>query len=368
VRRIFLLTVFLLGLSCGAACSGTQQISPPSSIVDDAEGSGFSILLIAEGEVQLKRTHWADFHPTSFGAMLYRGDQIKPALGAKAVVLCSNLSSWLVPAGAPSGLNNGCPESAQTVLLRGKSQIGSTRGGTDPLLPFIISPRATKLLNSKPILSWNPAPGANSYTIYISGLDWEETVDTTEVAYPGDPPLLPDTDYLLVVETDDDKSSKNEGIAGLGFGLLSDTEAQKVRADEAKIRRLNLSEPANTFAIAQVYASHKLYAEAIQMLEKLVTDNQQTANVYRALGELYQQVGLIALAESRYSNALDSASSTNDLESLAAIEKGLGEAYTELGNKDEAVHWLTQAKAGYEKLGDGQLVEAIEEELKMLNP
>jgi tetratricopeptide (TPR) repeat protein len=173
---------------------------------------------------------------------------------------------------------------------------------------------------------------------------------------------------LLVVETDDGKSSKDEGGAGLGFSLLSDTEAQQVRADEAKIRNLNLSEPANTFAIAQVYASHELYAEAIQMLEKLAADHKQTANVYRTLGDLYQQVGLITMAESRYINALDSAGSTNDLESLAAIEKGLGEAYTALGNKDQAVHWLTEAKAGYEKLGDGQLVKAIGEELQMLTP
>jgi tetratricopeptide (TPR) repeat protein len=174
-------------------------------------------------------------------------------------------------------------------------------------------------------------------------------------------------DYLLVVETDNGKSSKDEGLPGLGFNLLPEEEAQHVRADAMTIQRLNLPEGASTFALAQLYSSHGLYAEAIEMLEELATANSRAASVYRALGELYQQVGLLAFAESHHSRALEVAETFGDVESIAASQAGLGEVYMAFGNKTEAIRWFTHAQTAYESLGDLKRANQIAEQLAELN-
>jgi len=362
MNRVRLVILLVVCFYIGTACGGSPKVSPPASSGEN----DFNILVVVEGKVQLKREQWTEFHPTSFGAMLYRGDQIQPASGAKVVVLCNNLASWNVPAGAPSGLNNGCPQDSEPVLVRSSGLIGNTRGGTDPLLPFIISPRATRLIDPNPNLRWNPVPGVNSYTVSIRGIEWKETVNTSEFTYPGDPPLKSVTEYLLIVEAENGTSSRNEGTPGLGFSLLSGEEIQQVQADLEKIDSLELAEPAKSFAIAQLYASRELYAEAIQLLEKVAKNDGHASNLHRALGELYQKVGLTGSAELSYQTALELAEHADDLESLSAVQNRLGEIYLSRGLEDEAVRWLEEARAGYERLGDRQQVEQITAELQKL--
>ncbi len=363
MMKIAKLTIIILAvIATGMAC-GTSQ---PATVPIPEKTAGFNLLVVADGDIQLKRDGWSDFHSTSFGVALYRGDQLSLAPGAKAIVLCDNLAAWTVPSGAPSGLSNGCPQASEPILVRSAGNLGNTRGSTDPLIPYIISPRATKLLNPTPTLRWNSVPGAKSYMIRISGTDWQESVDTTEFVYSGNPPLQFDQDYLLTVEADNGKSSKDEGMPGLGFSLLADEEAKRIRAEEATIHGLNLPGKANTFALAQIYAGHSLYAEAIEMLEELAKADNQAASVYRALGELYQQVGLLTLAESRHNLALKAAETSGDVESIAEAQKGLGEVYMALGNKNEAVRWLTEAKAEFESLGDLQHANQVGEQLQDL--
>jgi hypothetical protein len=352
-----LLTFVLTISACG------NRTAPTPAETSAAVDPGLTLLVVAEGEVLLKRDGWSNYHPTAFGAAVYRGDQLRPAAGAKVVVLCDNLTAWTVPPGAPSGLTSGCPQPPEPALVHGESAIGDTRGGTDPLIPFIISPRATKLLNPTPTLRWNPVPGAKSYTVRLSGVNWQDTVSATEVIYPGDPPLQPGMTYLLIVEADNGKSSKEEGVAGLGFSLLPDEEARHVRADAAKIAGLNLTDEAKAFALAQLYAGRGLYTEAIERLDKMAEAGIQAANIYRALGDLYRRIGLSLLAETRYSEAVTLAETARDIEALAAAQAGLGDVYAALGNKDEAVRWLKQAQAGYDALGDSQRASGVSERL-----
>ena len=206
------------------ACSGQTGITPtvePSPIPTHTEPPvieepGHNLLIEAEGDIQLKRDDWSDYHPTDFGASLQRGDQLRPADGSKAVVLCDDLVIWTVPAGVPSGLTNGCTYQPDPPLVRNGSQLGNVRGPTDNLIPYIISPRATQLLTFTPTLRWNSVPGTTSYNVRVRGgdVDWSTEVEGTEIEYPGDPPLEPDVWYLLIIEADNDKSSQDEGKAG----------------------------------------------------------------------------------------------------------------------------------------------------------
>jgi len=360
-RLVTLLLILVLGES---ACGGSH----PTAMPRPRKEQGFNLLIVAEGGVQLKRDGWIDFHPTSFGAALYRGDQLHPAAEAKVVVLCDNLTVWMVPSGAPSGLTNGCPQIPEPGLVRGESVIGNTRGATNPLIPYIISPRATKLLSPTPTLRWNPVPGVKSYSVRISGLDWQDMVNGTEVIYPGDPPLLPGTTYLLIVESDNGKSSQSEGVPGLGFSLPLEEETRRIRADITTIAGLKLSDDAEAFALAQLYAGRGMYSEAINMLEELADADSQAANVYRALGDHYQQIGLPLLAEQSYLETVKIVESADDPEVLAEAQARLGTVYLTLGNKVEAIHWLKQAKLGYEALGDEKKVEEVQNQLMNLSP
>jgi hypothetical protein len=348
----------LLALTLGLVllgCTPTTTPSPPTPApsTPTAEGEpggeefmepGFNLLLAMEGEVLLKRAAWSDYHPTAFGTVLERGDLLKLSAGAQARVLCDSLTIWPVPAGAPAGLSSGCPQPPEPALKPGGAKVGPTRGSK--MVPYIISPRATKLLTATPTLRWND-----------SG---------TELAYPGEPSLKPGVDYKLVVE--DSSGRTSEGPGGLGFSLLEKAKADRVQADAERIAGLGLSSEAEAFALAQLYTGHGLIAEAIEILEDLIQGGSQQAAVHQALADLYAQIGLVYLAESRYLEAVELAEAGENVEGLAAIQSSLGEVYyPALDNKDKAIHWLTQAKAGYETLGDTQRVGELEERISELN-
>ncbi len=376
MRNSLFAIVFLLIMSvsgCETSLSDEPLVKieiPVTPATDETQtDSGFNLLVVADGEVLLKRNGWSEYHPTAFGAELHRGEQIKPRDGVKAVILCDSLTTWIVPAGVPSGLGNGCPQAPEPSLKRGESLIGNTRGGNAPLIPYIISPRKTHLLNALPMLRWNEVPGASSYTVQVRGgnLQWETEVTGTEMVYSGEPPLKAGEIYLLIVVADDGSSSSDEGTIGLGFMLLNKDEITSFRAASEKLETLNLNGEAEDFALAQLYAGQDLITEAIKILEALAEDDCQETAVYRVLGDLYQNIGLSLLAEEHYLTAIQLTKTSEDIEGLSVAQEGLGEVYMALGNKDEAIKWLSQAQEGYQILGDTQRVNQVAELLEEID-
>lgn len=336
--------------------SGTDSPTPNNPTPSTPS---LNLLVMATDAVKLEREGWSDYHPTAFGTVLNRGDQIWPVEGAEVVVLCDSLELWHVPAGVPSGLTNGCPEPEEPILTPNGSLIQPTRNAIDPFIPYIISPRMTGLLTKQPTLRWNEVIGASSYTVGIQGLDWKaEGVIGTELVYPGSPPLEAEKSYLLTITADNGRSSTEEEPTRLGFVLLPDSAAQEVRSHTAKLEAHTLPNEANSLALAHLYASEGLLADAIEILEPLATNGSQTAATYRLLADLYQQIGLPLLAEPHYTQALTLTS--NDIEAQAAAQTGLGQVYASLNNKAEATRWLQQARDGYQSLGDMQRVEEVE--------
>ncbi len=356
--------------------TNTPRPNTPLPIVTDtptAVDPGFNILVVAEGEIQLKRAAWPNYHPTTFGATLERGDLIQLSPGAKASVLCAGLTVWHVPAGAPSGLTNGCPQPSDTILVQSMESTSPTRGrgARDKKIPYIISPRNTRLLSNTPTLRWNDT-GASSYTLEIrgGGLNWlpTEIITQPELTYPGKPALQPGVTYLLLVEDDNGKSSQDEDMVGLGFWLLAENKAKPIRTHTKRIFGLNLSDEAKAFAQAQLYAGQNLTAEAIEILESLVDQGSKQAVVHQTLADLYAQIGLILLAEPRYLEAIELAQSQENIETVSDSQANLGNIYTELDLKSEAIEQLTQALSGYETLGDTEQVDRLVILLKELNP
>jgi len=390
---IFSIVMVMLLPGCGSSTSSTPTVAtinrgddetPVADVLDEptiiptptpdndtvdyqADDTGVNLLLEVEGEVLLRRINWDDFHPTTFGTALQRGDLLKVAGDAQAKVLCDNLNMWSVPSGSvPSGLN-GCPRPEKSFLVREEGRIIATRGG-DPTVPYIISPRSTKLLNRTPLLRWNNS-GAASYNVQVRGgnLKWQQAeVTQTRLTYPGEPALQPGISYLLVVEDSNGKSSQDEGRAGLGFSLLDQAQVQQIQANTDVIAGLGLSDEAEAFAIAQLYAGNGLIAESIEILEALVKDGSQQASVHQALADLYGQIGLLLLAESRYLKAVELAEAQGNVEAMANIQANLGELYIGLGDVNEATRWLTQAQTGYEILGDMDTANEIAGRLEAL--
>jgi hypothetical protein len=352
-RYLALLTVMILVLTgCGQVITVSTP-TPSTTFTPITSNDGLNLLIVAQGTVRLKRDGWPDYQPTAFGTVLRRGDLLQVDAQARATVLCADLTAWPVPAGAPSGVINGCPPLQKPALVRRESLIGATKAPVDPLIPYIISPRMTCLLSRQPILRWNAVTGVTTYTISIHGVDWVTKTTTTQFVYPTDaPPLRPGVTYLLLVEADNGRASREESAPGLGFSLLEPDEAEPVRADEARLHNLALSAEAESYALAHLYAGHELVAEAVDLLEELAAGDSQEAAVYRTLGDLYHSIGLERLAEARYLRAEELAGEAGDVEGQAAALAGLGEVYASLGNKDQAlVHWQ-QALKHYQAIGD----------------
>ena len=322
-------------------------------------------IIEASGDVLLKRSGWSDYQPTSVGTELYPGDILHPARGVRVLVQCANGTTiWSVPDGVRSGATNGCPP--QTIpVSRHRGDIIPPRGGINPLIPYIISPRRTLLLNPLPTFCWNPVAGASYYNVSLIADDevlWQTQVKETKVVYSGEPPLESGVDYLLIIQTDTGVSSQEEDVPDLGFSLLDENQITLVRDSVEQWVNLDLTDKAKSLALVHLYLKYDLKAEAIATLEDLIKWENKPAQIYRILGELYTEVGLNLLSQKYYLKAMELTRS-EDIEGQALVAAGLGKVYEAIASPQEAIRWLTQARDSYAALGDTQRALELDEKL-----
>ena len=349
-------------------------------------------IIKAEGKVLLKRRQWSDYRPTSQGTEinLNQDDLIRPERGAKVIIQCPDkTTTWRVPSGRVWGASNGCPPRALR-RSRATGLVGGILGGTDPSVPYLISPRRTLILDRQPTLRWNAVPEASHYTISLrtsAEVIWQQKVSETEIVYPGEPPLEPGTLYSLTIKADTGTSSQDENVSGLEFILLTDTDLKDVQTDVEQLTNLELSDAAEALALANFYAdyiltsdsaqaynlttedlaTYSLTAKAIEVLETLVARESITPAVDRILGDLYWQSGLQLLAEAQYLKVVELAQEPKYLEERAKAQFSLAEMYVVLEKWEETAQWLRQAKQSYVELGDRDHATMIEEQLEELN-
>lgn len=305
-------------------------------------------IISVQGQVQLMRKDWSNYHPTSVGTELCRGDLLLSARRATVIVQCADPSQnlWTVPESRPSGAAEGCRPPKEPIHTLTKPIIPS-RDTLARHIPYISSPKKTWLLNALPTLRWQAVPGATSYTVRVSGpwVKWQTELNTTSVVYPGEPPLKSGEGYLLTVEADNGESQ-----AVAIFGLLDENQATRVRSAAKRIARQNLDEEAKTLATAELYIGQGLIAEAIELLEVPAAQGSKTAAVYYILGELYVQVQLFRPAAASYLKAVDLATTKKDIEGQAAAATRLSQVEEILGNSASATYWRQQAHKAYQTL------------------
>lgn len=378
VRLTFFSLLIILMVACTAMPQGSTESavgdSPASQrdgdmntlSSDDSDESSLILLVAAQGTVRLKRKEWLDYYRTEFGSQLHRGDLLQVQEDSDAVVLCDSLLTRSIPGGAPAGLNNLCPPPQEKILVRGGVLLGNTRGGSDPFIPYIISPRKTKLLNPTPTIRWNPVPNASSYTVAVTGpsVEWQTVTSESSIVYPGEPPLLPGETYAVTVTADTGASSRDEGVQGIGFTMVDAPTADRVEANIARIMELELSQEGKQLALGQYLAGAGLSAEAVEVHEALTNEMPESSSPTLFLGDLYRQSGLNLLAAERYEMALELAEAGDNLEAVALARRGLADVLLSLGERDEAAAVLRDAIDAYAQLGDTEQVEALNQQLE----
>lgn len=340
------------------------------------------------GRVLLKRVDWSDFKPVSVGTELSQGDQIKPDKDVKVRVVCPNLSKPLVPMGVPSGLKTICPV-WEGIIAKAPPPSGIL-SGTNPLIPYLITPRHTLLLSKTPTFRWNAVTKATQYTVTLvspTGVVWQKQVKKTSIVYSGNPPLQPGTKYSLIIKANTGKSSQDEGTSNIDFRVLRQSEAEAIQTEVTKITNLGLSEQVTALMLANLYSryilpqntiqaygltaetfkSYNLSAEAIATLEVLIQQNQQSPIVYRSLGDIYWQTGLAQKATDNYLTAIELAQGSEDLEQKTLAQFNLGEVYAATNNNKQAINWYSQAKNGYALLSDNKRANFLQQQIESLS-
>lgn len=245
--------------------------------------------------------------------------------GASVKVVCNNLSIWNPQSKGEFELDKGCKFTNRVVITRPGSNTSPTRAGNDSRIPYLISPRNTAILKQQPTLSWNPVKGATSYRVQISDgeVNWTTDVNQPMVVYSGKSPLKPGVFYEVVITANNGISTKN--IDEPTFFVLGNSDIQQVKTDIAQLQQQPLNTESKTLALAHLYRSKDLNADAIDVLDKLVKGGSKTTAVYQVLGSIYQHIGLNLLARERYLTGLKLAQVEKNLEAQASIQVSLGE-------------------------------------------
>ena len=329
---------------------------------------GVHTIFELQGIVTVQKEQWKNFQPAFIGLTLTANDKLNVAANSSVKVYCSNNTTWIVKPGTHN-ISSGCPSGTSVIRLpNSNNDTLRTDGQTEEALaklPYLITPRNSFILNDRPLrIRWNAVPGANTYTVNIDGIDWETKTNETEIIYLGESTLQPGWRYRVTIEADNGASSKSDAV--VGFKVLDEGTKQTVLEAVETIEQQSLSSEEKAITLANLYRGYGLYADAIEVLEKLVKQGSQIFAVHQLLGDIYLETGLPQLAKKPYDHGLQLAIETENLSAQADIQAGLGRAYYNLGNETEAKQWLDKAKASYEELGDSTQVQELEETINSI--
>ncbi|NER24951.1 MAG: hypothetical protein F6J96_30470 [Symploca sp. SIO1C2] len=305
-------------------------------------------ILQVEGEVKVKRDRNNSWNAYE-GLGIENNHRLVLSSGAKVKIYCSNAQIREVNSrgGYPvSGIcssgqsnnNNRCPIS---------------RNEEDPNTPYLISPRNTKITESQPLLNWNPVEGATSYRVEFVGTDWSTEVEGTLARYDGEEVLQ--TDWYYEVTITAYAGEKDIAVSsGAGFTILSEEEYQQLEVVAKELEEQFSQRQVLAIALVNLYRDYELYADAIDVLQYLLSEGQQRAGVYQLLGQTYWDVDLLALAKAQFLKALEAAESEENLELQGSLQASLGEVTDLLATTQEgfqeAVDWLQGALVSYQGL------------------
>jgi hypothetical protein len=313
----------------------TWQANHPAQAQGDAPATidvQAIVIQSAEG-AQVRRAGWTGFTHLSLGAELQAGDLVNP-VGKPVRVICGDYSQQVINVIGPLP----CPKQRRITRQRDMALAAWQRGTmVDATIPYLISPRATLVLDGRPRIIWHSVIGADSYRVTVrgDGLEWSSLVKgatSDSLVYPDKAPALaPNVAYTVEIAAlangAEISSSAQEDAPGISFkvipasilAVLDDVPSKLSTITESDVVKLILS---------QVYADNQLYAAALDQLnpsQKIVRDTRfSTSPIPQlVLGDIYLQTGVKPEAQKAYRLALDLALKADDLESQTLALIGL---------------------------------------------
>jgi hypothetical protein len=325
-----------------------------------------------------------------YGTRFNLGDLLIFAKAASVKIACPGQGTQTFKApksGTRRGLKQICP-SFVTLLAKDPPAPGLL-GGISTNFPYIISPRHTLLLSDRPVFQWNAVSGAKHYTVRLMSakqIVWEQReVQSTTLTYDGQTPLEPGQRYSLIVTAHPGQSSILDGAVGVDFVLLRSLEADAVQSAVAQIKQAGLSDVMTALRLAEFYGDYTLPAPvvtdsglsgneyksyhltnaAIDTLQSLIQNGQESPEVHRMLGDMYWQVGLALLARDAYLRSIDLAasSSVDDREERLMAQERLGDIFSTLQDPSQAISWYSRARVNYLLLGDEQRALGLQQKV-----
>jgi hypothetical protein len=263
------------------------------------------------------------------------------------------------------------------------SQAEGTIGGIDATIPYLITPRHSLLLSHTPLIRWHQVSGVTEYTIEVTGatgLMWRTKTKETQLVYAGKP-LAAGVPYSIIIRTNTGKSSQEDNYnseqkaTNLEFRILGKSEADAVKLQAAKIVLGSVNNEVDALTLASFYnnytlpqfETYSLISDAIAILESLVQKGKQSVLIYRTLGDLYWQTGLVRLAETNYLKAIDLVQGLEDMEDWTLSQYNLGQVYAAIDDYKKALEHFNQARVGYIFLGDNGRAEVLQRQMKRIN-
>lgn len=302
--------------------------------------------------------------------VVHTGDLIKVTPQSSGTLICDNVEGQVSLKTTPRNQPVPCegkPPDGIIIGRNGRKLNGNTMGaseGTDAIV--VLSPRSTRLLDARPVLRWTTLAEATAYKVTVRGdeMSWSVNVPavvgspTQEINYPPPcaqgqttgcaSPLTAGKIYKLVVEANG-RSSEEEDLPDLGFGVLTEDEARRVREKVEAVNRMPVVGSLKTYMRASVYLHHRLNDDAIRLLK----ESAKNPDAVRLLGDLFLKVALTREAETQYLSLLKPPLANLDTPAGAAITfQTLGEIYEVIGNTPEAVKYYTEAKSRFLGLKD----------------
>jgi len=346
-------------------CAPYRGTALPSERATQVPGSSLPpaiLILDISGKVELTREEWdPDVRVNiSPGAEFHQGDLLYLKENTRVEILCHDLTTQTLSRSKSYGLGEICPEK-EAVLWTNDQNLVSPPRGQDITIPYVLSPRATLIMNDKPILKWTPAAGAKSYTVRVEAdsVVFSTTTTATSIVYSGDK-LIPGKIYRLVV-IPDTSARRTDQDPNRVFSLLDQESAAAIRAATEQVQGLDLSTVHEYLVITHIYRNHGLYGEAIQQLdEQLAPVQTKNGRLAAQLGELYLQVGLPELAVSWCKTAVSVAEALDDRDMLARALVCQARGLAASGKLDLARTTIQQARDLYVQFGDDSAVEEID--------
>ncbi len=305
-----------------ARCAGaalTAFLLLPSVLLADP----VAIVASVRGKVEVTPARTKAAQRAAFGRPLERGDRVAVPGGGAATLFFNDgnviemSEKSTITIGGSEGLS-AKRELSKAIFTQVSGFVtgGSRETGlvalsrmrrADANEPFLIAPRKTAVLDTRPVFSWRAVEGARRYVVSLFGDGkeiWKREVQETTLVTPAElPPLVAGADYSWEVEARSDSAGLGSEIAA--FYVLPADAATSVRASLSRIdESLGAATPAAGYVAGCLLSEEGLYQEAIARFEDLCRLSPDSPDAHEALGGAYARVGMLDRATAEFQRAL----------------------------------------------------------------